>query len=76
MYGMHVHEAVIEAHETESGCTVHFVTEEYDEGEIILQASCEVNIDDSPEDLAARVLRLEHDTYYRALKKVVDGTRS
>jgi formyltetrahydrofolate-dependent phosphoribosylglycinamide formyltransferase len=76
MYGMHVHEAVIEAHETESGCTVHFVTEEYDEGEIILQASCQVNIDDSPEDLAARVLRLEHDTYYRALKKVVDGTRS
>lgn len=73
MYGMHVHEAVIAAGETESGCTVHFVTENYDEGEIILQARCRVEIDDSPEELAARVLRLEHDTYYRALKKVVDG---
>jgi phosphoribosylglycinamide formyltransferase-1 len=76
MYGMHVHEAVIQAQETESGCTVHFVTEEYDEGEIILQARCRVEIDDSPEELAARVLRLEHDSYYRALKKVVDGAGS
>lgn len=76
MYGMHVHEAVIAAQETESGCTVHFVSAEYDEGEIILQARCRVEIDDSPEELAARVLRLEHDTYYRALKKVVNGTRS
>lgn len=76
MYGMHVHEAVISAQETESGCTVHFVTEVYDEGEIILQARCPVNIDDSPEELAARVLRLEHEAYYRALKKVVDGAGS
>ena len=76
MYGMHVHEAVIQAQEAESGCTVHFVTEEYDEGEIILQARCRVEIDDSPEELAARVLRLEHDSYYRALKKVVDGAGS
>ena len=76
MYGMHVHEAVIQAQETESGCTVHFVKEEYDEGEIILQARCRVEIDDSPEELAARVLRLEHDSYYRALKKVVDGAGS
>lgn len=76
MYGMHVHEAVIAAGETESGCTIHFVSAEYDEGEIILQARCRVEIDDSPEELAARVLRLEHETYYRALKKVVDGTRS
>ncbi|MEI7576131.1 MAG: phosphoribosylglycinamide formyltransferase [Armatimonadota bacterium] len=73
MYGIRVHEAVLAAGETESGCTVHFVTEEYDEGEIILQARCRVEIDDSPEELAARVLRLEHETYYRALKKVVDG---
>ncbi len=74
MYGMHVHEAVVAAGETESGCTVHFVTAEYDEGEIILQARCRVEIDDSPEELAARVLRLEHETFYRALKKVVDGS--
>ncbi len=76
MYGMHVHEAVLAAQEGESGCTVHFVTAEYDEGEIILQARCRVEIDDSPEELAARVLRLEHESYYRALKKVVNGAGS
>ena len=76
MYGMHVHEAVIAAQETESGCTVHFVTAEYDEGEIILQARCRVEVDDSPGDLAGRVLRLEHESYYRALKKVVHGAGS
>jgi phosphoribosylglycinamide formyltransferase-1 len=52
------------------------VTAEYDEGEIIVQARCRVEIDDSPEELAARVLRLEHESYYRALKKVVNGAGS
>lgn len=73
MYGMHVHEAVIAAGERESGCTVHFVTEEYDEGAVILQASCPVELDDTPETLAAKVLKLEHDTYFKALMKVTNG---
>ncbi|MCB8932983.1 MAG: phosphoribosylglycinamide formyltransferase [Chthonomonadaceae bacterium] len=67
MYGHHVHEAVLAAGETESGCTVHRVNERYDEGEIVLQLRCPVLPDDTPETLAARVLALEHQAYAQAL---------
>lgn len=60
MYGKHVHRAVIEAGEKESGITIHYVNERYDEGNIIFQARCEVRPDDSPESLARRVQQLEH----------------
>lgn len=73
MYGIHVHEAVIQAQEKESGCTVHHVSEIYDEGEVILKATCPVLPKDTPETLAARVLKLEHLSYFRALQKVIDG---
>lgn len=73
MYGHHVHEAVIAAGETESGCTIHFVTKEYDEGATFMQAKCPVLPDDTAESLAARVLVLEHATYYKALKAAIDG---
>jgi phosphoribosylglycinamide formyltransferase-1 len=68
MYGMHVHEAVIKAGETESGCTVHYVNERYDEGKILLQKKCPVLPDDTPESLAARILPLEHECYVEAIK--------
>lgn len=71
MYGHHVHEAVIAAGEKESGCTVHFVTEHYDEGAIILQKKCAVLPEDSPDSLADRVLDLEHQAYPEALRMVV-----
>lgn len=71
MYGAHVHKAVIEAGESESGCTVHIVTERYDEGPIVLQASCPVLPDDTPETLATRVLKLEHQTFPQAVEKVL-----
>jgi phosphoribosylglycinamide formyltransferase-1 len=67
MYGMHVHKAVIEAGESESGMTVHWVTEAYDEGAIVFQAACEVKEDDTPELLADRVLQMEHQYYPRAI---------
>lgn len=74
MYGSHVHEAVIAAGETESGCSVHWVTEQYDEGVVIHQKRCRVEADDTPETLAARVLKLEHEAYFEALCKVaLDG---
>jgi folate-dependent phosphoribosylglycinamide formyltransferase PurN len=76
MYGMHVHEAVIAAGETESGCSVHYVTKEYDEGAVMMQARCPVEPNDTPETLAARVLTLEHETYFKALKVAIDGQRS
>lgn len=68
MYGMHVHNAVIEAKETESGCTIHYVNEEYDEGAILLQSKCEITPHDTPESLAQKVLKLEHETYPKAVK--------
>ncbi|MCC6686155.1 MAG: phosphoribosylglycinamide formyltransferase [Fimbriimonadaceae bacterium] len=74
MYGSHVHEAVIRSGERESGCTVHRVTAQYDEGEIIVQLRCPVQQNDTPETLAARVLALEHKAYPMALAQVLsDG---
>lgn len=71
MYGRHVHEAVLASGDSESGCTVHWVTERYDEGAIILQRTCEIRPDDTVESLAARVLALEHEAYPAALAKVI-----
>lgn len=73
MYGMHVHEAVVAAGETESGCTVHLVNEHYDEGRILLQLRCPVLPDDTPESLAARVLTLEHQAYVQALRDALNA---
>ena len=63
MYGHFVHEAVVAAGETESGITIHFVNKEYDKGKIIFQAQCPVEKENSPTDIAARVLKLEHHHY-------------
>jgi len=68
MYGMHVHEAVLGAGETESGATVHFVDEAYDHGAIILQKKVKVKAGDTPEKLRKRVLRTEHRLYPEAIK--------
>ncbi len=73
MYGNHVHEAVIAAGETESGCTVHFVSDRYDEGEVILQRRCAVLPSDTIETLAARVLTEEHLAYPEAIRKVIEN---
>lgn len=70
MYGRRVHEAVLAAGETESGCTVHLVNDRYDEGEIILQKRCPVLDDDTVETLAERVLDLEHVAFSEALKEL------
>ena len=68
MYGHHVHEAVIKAGEKESGCTVHFVDEIYDHGKIALQARVPVMENDTPDELAARILKEEHRIYPEAIK--------
>ncbi len=60
MYGMHVHNAVKAAGESETGITIHFVNEHYDEGDIVFQASCSVDDQDSAHDIASKVLALEH----------------
>lgn len=67
MYGHHVHEAVIKRGVKYTGVTVHFVDEEYDTGPIILQTIVPVEENDTPDSLAARVLKHEHDTYTNAI---------
>jgi phosphoribosylglycinamide formyltransferase-1 len=73
MYGIHVHEAVLAAGETESGVTVHLVTDEYDSGAIIAQASVPVFPGDTPQTLAERVLKLEHALYPQVLRQIARG---
>ncbi|MBZ4683910.1 MAG: phosphoribosylglycinamide formyltransferase 1 [Fusobacteriaceae bacterium] len=68
MYGMNVHRAVVENRETESGCTVHFVTNEIDGGEIIAQKKVPVYETDTPEDVQKRVLEKEHQLLVEAIK--------
>ncbi len=73
MYGLNVHQAVIEAGEQQTGVTVHYVNEKYDEGAILLQrGGVLVKKDDTPESLAARVLDLEHRLYPEAVHKWLD----
>lgn len=67
-WGIHVHEAVIAAHETESGPTVHLVSEEIDRGRILAQTRVPVLEGDTPETLAARVLEQEHALYWKTIR--------
>lgn len=76
MYGLHVHRAVIEAGEVQTGMTVHWVTARYDEGAVVFQAECEVRSDDAPDALAARVLQLEHTYYPRTIAACIAAASS
>jgi phosphoribosylglycinamide formyltransferase-1 len=67
LYGIHVHEAVLAAGETESGATVHFVDAQYDHGAIFLQRRVPVHPDDTPETLRERVLAVEHEILPEAI---------
>jgi len=71
MYGIKVHEAVIKAGEKESGCTVHFVNNEIDAGEIITNVKVPVLEDDTPETLQKRVLEQEHKLLIKGIKKIL-----
>lgn len=69
-YGMNVHRTVIKNGETESGCTVHIVTEEYDEGPILEQRRVPVCESDDPEILAKRILKEEHKLFPKVIAKL------
>lgn len=73
MYGHHVHEAVIDNRETESGITIHYVNEAYDEGAIIFQAKYQIDEHDSALDIAAKGQVLEHKHFPEVIEKVVLG---
>jgi formyltetrahydrofolate-dependent phosphoribosylglycinamide formyltransferase len=73
MHGRHVHEAVLAAGETESGCTVHFADNSYDTGPIILQRKVPVLPNDTPDTLAARVFEQERIAYPEAVRRFIAG---
>jgi phosphoribosylglycinamide formyltransferase 1 len=73
MYGHHVHEAVIASGEKVSGATVHVVDEEYDRGPIVLQKTVAVIPDDTPDSLALKVLKVEHEIFPLALRAFAEG---
>lgn len=76
MYGHFVHEAVVAAQELESGISIHFVNERYDEGDIIFQATCEVAPTDTPEEVARKVQVLEHQHYPEVVDKLLSALNS
>jgi phosphoribosylglycinamide formyltransferase 1 len=75
MYGQYVHEAVINAGEVESGITIHYVDEHYDNGDIIFQTACPILPEDMPGDIAQRIHVLEHLHYPKVIEEVLKGER-
>lgn len=73
MYGMHVHNAVVENKESETGITIHYVNENYDEGAIIFQAKCEVKTSDTAEDVAAKIHELEMEHFPKVVDKLLNN---
>jgi len=71
MYGMNVHNAVINAGEKESGITIHYVNENYDEGNIIFQSKCSISETDTPESLANKIHELEHKHFPVVMENLV-----
>lgn len=76
MYGQHVHTAVIAAGEKESGITIHYVNEHFDDGPPIFQAKCPVTPDDSPDSLAEKIHQLEHRYFPEIVEKLVAGKKT
>lgn len=75
MYGSHVHTAVhqdfLDGKTTETGITIHFVNENYDEGEYLLQAKCSLEKGDTPESIAQKVHALEYEHYPKVVEKLL-----
>ena len=74
MYGDRVHQAVVAAGEKESGITIHYINEHYDEGNLIFQATCPVLPTDSPDDVAQKVHVLEYEHYPLVIEKLLART--
>lgn len=71
MWGHHVHEAVVRNRENESGITIHYVNEHYDEGKIIFQATCPVDASDTPDVVAGKVHELEYRHFPEVIEKEI-----
>ena len=75
MYGNNVHKAVLEKKEIESGITIHFVNNKYDDGEIIFQTKCKVKKTDSIESLGRKIQKLEREFFPKTIEGVIKNTR-
>jgi phosphoribosylglycinamide formyltransferase 1 len=75
MYGKKVHEAVIRSGDKESGISIHWVNEKYDEGQIICQAKCQVDEGETPDSLASKIHALEYEYYPRVIEDVIAGSQ-
>ncbi|MCL5127357.1 phosphoribosylglycinamide formyltransferase [Algibacter sp. L4_22] len=71
MFGMHVHNAIVNNKEKETGITIHYVNEHYDEGAIIFQAKCDVNETDSADDVAAKIHELEMEHFPKVINDIL-----
>ncbi len=71
MYGINVHQAVLDGKEEESGITIHLVNEEYDKGKIIFQATCLIDKGDTPDSLAAKIHKLEYEHFPPTLEGII-----
>ncbi len=74
MYGMHVHMAVVANKEKESGISIHYVNEHYDEGKIISQHPCTLSENDTPETVAAKIHELEQEFFPKAIEYVIGNS--
>jgi len=72
MYGSRVHETVVAAGENESGITIHYINEHYDEGNIIFQSKCEISPSDAPDDVAHKVHELEYKYYPSVIEDLIN----
>ena len=73
MYGHHVHDAVVLNKEVESGITIHYVNEKYDDGDIIFQTNCKVLANDTADSVAKKIHLLEHEHYPSVIEEICDN---
>ena len=75
MYGMHVHEAVKQSGETETGITIHLIDGNYDKGSTVFQAKVAIDPSDSPDDIANKVHKLEYEYYPKIIEEIAEKIR-
>ncbi|WP_317172112.1 phosphoribosylglycinamide formyltransferase [Salinimicrobium oceani] len=71
MYGMNVHKAILEQKEIETGISIHYVNDKYDEGKIIFQATTGIHPDDTVESIAEKIHDLEHENFPKVIEKLL-----
>lgn len=76
MYGMHVHRAIVENKEVETGISIHYIDEHYDEGDIIFQQKVALNGTETAEEIATKVHELEHEYFPKVIEKLLGGSEN